>query len=274
VSTDSVRLRPGTYELRATLAESGRVTFTDPPGVTADPRSWSELLAALPERVTPTVSDVDLVCCVDLSAYGFGARRQLVAGCIELLGAEYSEPGRFRAAVIGYGDHIFNTRATPVGDRAEDKVVFGSRLASPADALDHLYALDTVEPGPWPSAPIEDALARIAPRIGRIPADRKVILLTVGDRPPHPSREGADGALPCPREYDWQRLLRQIESREGLVSLAVLDSGEHAGPAWRRLGRSGLHHLTRTDPERLAIAAGVIVPPHRRLPFPLLDNDG
>lgn len=273
VSIDSVQLPAGTHQLRAVLAGPGHVTFTEPPGVTPDPRPWSQLRSTLPARITQAATEVDLVCCVDLSAYGFGARRELVAGLIELLNAEYPEPGRLNAAVIGYGDHAFRTRANALDPPSTERVVFGTWLVPPDQAVDRLHELEAVEPGPWRAAPVEDALARVARRMDTIPAGRKVILLTVGDRPPHPPREGPDGVLPCPNEHDWQRLLRRIEERADLVSIAVLDSGEYAGPTWRQLGRTALHPLAKTDPHRLAITAGVIVPAHHRLPFPLLDDD-
>jgi hypothetical protein len=264
VSIDSVPLPPGSHRLRAVLAAPGRVTFVEPPGVAADKRPWSQLMAKLPPRLVPPVVELDLLCALDLSGDGFEERRSLVSELVEVLRQEYPEPGKFQIAIVGYRDHDFRIGVE------RHRVVRGAWLAPPAEAQRLLDRFRAVEPHPLPAAPVEDALHQIARRVDRIPGNRKVVLLTVGDRPPHPPREGPDGVLACPHQYNWRALLSRIE-RRCRTSLAVLDSGEHVGTAWQRLGRTALHRLDKTDAHRLATAAGLLVPPADRLSFPFLE---
>ncbi|HEU5160109.1 MAG TPA: hypothetical protein VFU43_24135 [Streptosporangiaceae bacterium] len=264
VSIDSVRLRPGAHRLHAVLAGPGRVKFSEPAGVVPDSRVWSELVASLPRRFIPPVGDFDLICALDLGADRFDDRRALVSELVELLRTEYPERGRSRVAVVGYRAHRFR-----VGEE-HDRVVYGRWLDTPDEAQRSLDGFRAFEPGPVRAAPIEDALHVIARRVGRIPPGRKVVLLTVGARPPHPPAEEPDGEIPCPLEYDWRSLLRRIRHRPGgLTSVAVLDSAKHYNFAWRQLGKTALHQLNLTDPRKLATAAGLLIPPSQRLFFPL-----
>jgi hypothetical protein len=259
VSIDSVRLRPGLHRLRAVLAGPGRVKFVEPSGIVPDPRPWSQLMANLPERFVSPVGKFDLVCALDLGDDG------LVGELVELLRHEYPENGRFRVAVVGYRAHEFR-----VG-RENKKVVYGRWLDPPDEARRALGRFRAFAPGLTRAAPVEDALELIAGGVRRIPADRKVVLLTIGERPPHPPEEEPGGEIPCPHEYDWRSLLSSIQRHPGgQTSVAVLDSAEYLGNAWQRLGRTALHQLSMTDAGKLAMAAGLLITPAERLSFPLL----
>jgi hypothetical protein len=265
LSIDSVRVAPGSHRLRAVLAGPGRVKFVEPPGVEPDQRSWSQLMATVPRRFTPPVGEFDLICALDLSGDGFADRRALVSALIELLRDEYPEPGRFRVAVVGYRPHEFRMGA-------EGRSVVSSRwLASAESAQDSLDRLRAFAPGKARAAPVEDALAIIARGVDRIPTALKVVLLTVGERPPHPPGEEPGGEIACPLEHDWRTLLGRVQRHKGLSSVVVLDSAQYLDDTWQRLGSTALHQLSRTDPHKLATAAGLLIPPAKRLSFPLLE---
>lgn len=268
LSIDSLALRPGTHEVRMVLADHGEVRIEEPAGATPDQRTWPELVDALPKRLTEPVAELSLVCLIDLSGNRFEARRELVRELVDLLWQECPEPGRLTVSVIGYGDHVYEP------GREEDRVVSGSWLRPPDQALTVLDRLRQVERGPLPVAPVEDALARVAAGVGGIPAGRRMVLLTVGDRPPHPATGGNDGVLPCPKPYDWQELLRVIERRPALTTIAVLDEIRDSDPAWRRLGRTATHPSRSVTAQRLAMDIGVLTPPAQMLPFPLLETPG
>ncbi|SEG88843.1 hypothetical protein SAMN04489712_12291 [Thermomonospora echinospora] len=268
LSIGSVHLPEGEHRLRAVLAGAGRIKFLDPAGITPEHRPWSELMATLPDRLAPQVAELDVVCLVDLSGDGSAARRRLAAEFVKLAARRLPEPGRLRVAVIGYGRHDFRMEAEDAG------VLQGKWLAPPAAALDTLDRLRQVWTDRIPSAPVEDALHQVAKRITTIPPERKVVMLTLGERPPHPPRDDPSGMLPCPHGHDWGSLLRRVQRHPGLLSVAVLDSAEHLTPAWRRIGGDALLRLDRTDAHKLAAVTRIVVPESGRLAFPLPASEG
>ncbi|TDD96843.1 hypothetical protein [Actinomadura rubrisoli] len=267
LSTGVVRLPAGRHRLRAVLAGAGQVKFVEPDGVAPERRSWSELMATLPEQLVPEVTELDVVCVIDLCAGGFESRRRLASEFVKLVKRRFTGPEQLRVAVVAYGRHDFRLEKEHAG------VLRGAWLAPAATALDTLAGLRPVRPDRVPGAPLEDALHQVAQRVARIPARRRVVTLFFGDRPPHPPRDDPDGLLPCPWGHDWRRMLGRIERHPGLTSAAVLDSSEHLGPAWHRLGRTALLPLAQADAWQLAAATHVIVPESGRLVFPMLDPE-
>ncbi|WP_289009782.1 hypothetical protein [uncultured Thermomonospora sp.] len=264
----SVHLGEGEHRLRAVLAGEGRIRFLEPAGVTPEHRPWSALVATLPDRLAPQITELDLICLLDLCEDGLTARRRLAADFIKLAARRLPETDRLRVAVIGYGRHDFRMEAE------QAKVLQGKWLTRPATALE---ALERLRPAPSdriPASPVEDALHLVAKRLATIPPRRKVVLVTFGRRPPHPPREDPSGLLSCPHEHDWQAQLRRIRQRPGLLSVAVLDSAEHLTPAWRRIGGDALLRLDITDAHRLAAKTQIVVPESGRLAFPLPVSEG
>lgn len=268
LSIGSVRLPAGVHRLRAVLAGAGRVEFVEPEGIVPDHRPWSELMATLPDRLAPEIAELDVLCLLDLSGDGLEPRRRLAAEFVRLAARRFPEPGRLRVAVIGYGRHDFRMEAEDAG------VLQGKWLAPAAAALDTLDGLRPVGPDQISGAPVEDALRLAARGIARIPPERRVVMLTFGDRPPHPPREDPDGLLPCPRGHNWRTQVQRIRQRAGLLSVAVLSSAEHLGPAWRQIGGTALLRLDRTDARKLAAVSRIVVPESGRLAFPLPAPEG
>jgi hypothetical protein len=267
LSISSVRLPAGTHRLDARLLGGGQVEFVEPPGVKPDRRRWSELVAGLPRRLTPEVTDLDVVCLVDRCGDGFEARRALATDFVQLVERRFPGPGQLRVAVLAYGRHDFRLEAEG------RSVLSGCWLGPPTAALDVLATLDPVRPDRVACSPLEDALHATARRLPSVPAGRRVVVLTLGDQPPHPHRDGPEGLLPCPDEHNWHTLLRRIEKRPGVSGVVVLDSFDSVGPAWRRIGRAGLLRLDRTDAHELAAVTRVVAPESDRLALPLLDSD-
>jgi hypothetical protein len=268
LSTQVVKLRPGTYRLRAVLDGPERVRFVEPAGAAPEQRRWSELLSLIPERLEPTVAAVDLICGVELGGdrEEVDARLSLVRELVKILDDECPEPDRLRIAILGYGEHELDTR------RDEPRVVRGRWLAPAATALDALAQLRAVEPDYHEAAPVEDMLHEVAGRLE--PVERKTVLMTVGGRPPHPPRPNVNGILPCRHGHDWTKLLRKVERRTDVSRIAVVDRlNAKDRPAWRRLGADALRELHHTEPRRLGIDIGVLMPQVQRLPFPVLDEE-
>lgn len=259
----------GTTEahVRVALDGPGRLRFADPPNIEDDPRAWADLIGSLPDHVdNSAIAPVDLVCAVELCGdpTSVEARLGLVRDLLDLVDTGDSRVDGVRVGLLGYVDHTYEQRPA---------------IASPAPIL--LSPLD--EPGPargvlghWrpsPSrhdyaAPLEDALHAL----GRMPWRRgsQRVLVTVGTRPPHPPRQGADPALPCPYRHDWRRLLDDAVDRFRLRRLAVAGpptwAGEgsagqlgqrHAAEAWSELGADGLFVAGEVTAGSLADLAGL-----------------
>ncbi|MEV0406905.1 hypothetical protein [Actinoallomurus sp. NPDC050550] len=270
LSINSVKLRPGTYRLRAVLDGPARVRFVEPAGVAPDERRWSELLSLIPERLEPSVAAVDLVCGVELGGgrEAVDARLRLIRELIKILDEECSEPDLLRIAILGYGDH-------PLDSRLDDRrVVRGAWLAPAAEALTTLARLRAVESEYHEAAPVEDMLFEAVGRIVRTTGVRKTVLMTVGGRPPHPPRASESRVLPCPYGHDSGKLLRTLERNTDVSRIAIVDRlNARDRPTWHRLGAKALYELPEAEPRRLGVDIGVLVPRVQRLPFPLFDQE-
>lgn len=272
LSVDSIRLRPGLHRVRAVLVGPGQVEFTEPRGVTADQRTWSELMDAIPAQLPAPIAAVDLICGIELGG-GDSAlvdeRLKVIRRLLSDLSEECPEPDRVRVAVLGYGDHPFDAR------QDGNRIIFGAWLASLAEALDSVSKFRHLGQGYPAAAALEDMLSQVVGRLGPtasapVPA-RRTVLLTIGGRPPHPPSANVRSILPCPRGLNWDQLLRKLERYPDLSRIAVVDrlpTGN--GTVWHRLGAHRMYELAQADPRQLGTDIGVLVPDVHRLPFPLM----
>jgi hypothetical protein len=271
LSAETVKLRPGRYQVRAVLEGPGQVRFIEPAGLVPDDRTWAELMEAVPERLGAAVTKVDLICAVELGGAReeVDARLRLVRELIKMLDEECTEPDQLRIAVLGYSDHIFDSRLE--GRR----VVSGAWLGAVPDALRAVGRLTAEERSYQAAAPVEDMLAVVASRLGKVRTGRKTVLLTVGSRPPHPARVGMASVLPCPNGCNWDQLLARLERNPDLARIAVMDRPLTRDTAafWNRMGAASLRHMGDADPRQLGIDIGVLVPHVQRLPFPLFEQE-
>ncbi|WP_214106093.1 hypothetical protein [Acrocarpospora catenulata] len=268
VSLHHAPLPPGRHRIKAVLERPGVVRFPGIPGLRADDRPWSEIVAALPVRLAPPPPPVHLICAVEVTGTEeeVGARQERAGELIELLADIHPDPRRVEVSVIAYGGHVFGNRYP---DRSAPEVAVWA--ASPIQALDALRSLDA-EPSQYPvGAQVEDMLAEVDARLRPGTQATGTVLLTVGARPPHPPRSDTSRVLPCPNRYDWQQLLRGLEQNHGLRTGAIWD-GEprHAPPAWRRLGSAALWSAAVPADEDLAIRLGVLPPSSAPLSLPLI----
>ncbi|WP_055479156.1 hypothetical protein [Sphaerimonospora mesophila] len=285
LSVSSARLTPGTYTVTAELVHAGKVRFIGLPGLVEDPRGWAELIGSVPSRLPPRTGPAHLICAVEVCgpeekvAERLGRAHQVIA----FLSAEFGD--RLQVSLIAYGAHSFDHSAP------EHPVEVTTWRGTPDHALDGLRLLEergAITRGfPYHphAAQLEDMLATVVRRLHRDGPtldglDRHrpapTVLLTVGDRQPHPARADRSGVLPCPRRHDWQTLLGQLGSRPGAVFGAIWDQPQHrareAHPIWRYLGTSALAHLDALDVRELTVDLGLAAPVVSRIPFPLIDD--
>ncbi|WP_433360646.1 hypothetical protein [Streptosporangium sp. CA-115845] len=263
---ESAHLRPGPYRVKARLRLPGAVDFLSPPGLTRDPRSVAELMAAIPRSFDP-VEQAHFICAVEVAgpAARVAARLDCAEKVIKAIHRQFPQPGRLRIGLLAYGGHRFDR-----GGRS-DRVIVTDWLAAPEDALKSLGWLGTAELGYPRAAQLEDMLAEVVRRLETAPRPQRAALLVIGDRPPHPP--GPDGeAVPCPHRHDWQRLLGALELQPDITLAAIRDQpGSPGGAAWARLGATALKSLDTVDADALGAQIGLAVPALRRIPIPLID---
>src|SRR6185437_9743084 len=106
------------YEVTIVLDGPGRLSFTDPAGVRPDDRPWHQTLASLPSKVSVPDGPIDLVCAIELGGTPeeVRTRKELVAGLLSIIEAEYPSPELVMVSVIGCVDHVFRPgfQHTPV----------------------------------------------------------------------------------------------------------------------------------------------------------------
>ncbi|GLX09465.1 hypothetical protein [Microbispora sp. NBRC 16548] len=273
LSVHSARLTPGRYLLTAELVRPGKVRFTGVPELARDPRGWSDLVAAAPSQLPPQAGPAHLICAVEVCGPDAKVEERLsrVRQMVSHLSAELA--GLLRVSLVAYGAHSYDHRSA-----GEHPVEVAAWQATPERALAALEWLEergTITEG-YPyyphAAQVEDMLDAVARRLTTSEQVRTV-LLTVGDRPPHPARTNRSLILPCPRPHDWRLLLGRVQSRPDIVLAAICDRQDtSAHPAWRQLGANALAHLDALDIRGLAADLGLAAPDALPIPFPLLDE--
>jgi hypothetical protein len=283
------------FELSARLLGPGRVELHTPHGplpANGAGGDWPQSLAGLPGRVLTPTADVDLAVLVEL-----GGTREAVSSRVafvrELVREFHDEPGA-RIAVLGYRDHFGRYRVDAIGrpEQEAEALVVGCGLSTPAGVfavLDRAALWRAVPVNDDHAAPSEDALRILADRTFEWRPGVRHVLLTLGRRPPHPSRVSTKGdvMLPCPHRASWETSLARLRDQQAVECLAVLDRMPGSGPAaeyalraWGQLGSQGAalvgdeaaiprrlkqavgHPPERVPRIRLATLAGVAVSPH------------
>ncbi|TMR05718.1 hypothetical protein ETD83_05625 [Actinomadura soli] len=244
-------LEPGRHTLVALLDGPGRVSFR---GLNAAPdlRSWSELVAQLPHGPIPASRRAHVICAVEVAgpaervAERLGRVRQIVT----TLGRD-APPGIFRFSLIGYGEHSFDGNPPR---RQIKPLPFSVWQGSPQTVLAELARFEQ-EPGGrragagYPlAAMVEDMLDAVVTKLRQAPADIRTVLLTIGERRPHPPTRHRSQVLPCPRRLDYEALLQELRASPGMTLAAICDlPADRADRAWRSLSDGRPAHLEAVD---------------------------
>jgi hypothetical protein len=258
--------RGGPAPLHIRLRAPGQVAVQAGSDVLADDTAgpgWPQLLTDLPDRlVREKPAALDLVLMVELggTAEAVGARVRLARDMVDTLGTAEA----VRVAVVGYRDHFGKHRVDAGADREHERLVVGCGL-SPLDRARSVFRRaerwEAVPVGDYRAAPVEDALQLVAGSAWRWTYQARHVLLTIGQRPPHPARAGrfGDPMLPCPHRFSWQHSLRVLRGNH-VECIAVLDQRAEPGYAeqsWRDLSTQGQFTLKEADPARLMHLVGL-----------------
>ncbi|MEV4457151.1 hypothetical protein [Microbispora sp. NPDC049633] len=273
LSVHSARLTPGRYPLTAELVRPGKVRFTGVGELTRDPRDWGDLVAAAPSQLPPRAGPTHLICAVEVCGPDAKVEERLsrVRQVVSFLSTELA--GLLRVSLVTYGAHSYDDRSA-----GEHPVEVAAWQVAPEHALAALEPLEDrgaiTEGYPYypHAAQLEDMLDAVARRLSTS-EHMRTVLLTVGDRPPHPVRANRSLILPCPHPHDWQSLLSRVRHRPDTLLAAICDRRDaSAHPAWRRLGADAVAHLDALDIRGLATDLGLSAPAALPIPFPLLDE--
>ncbi|MCG5220387.1 hypothetical protein [Streptosporangium sp. KLBMP 9127] len=269
LSVQTARLTPGRYDFTAELERPGRVRFVGLPGLVRDDRDWAELIAAVPAVLGGEVEPAHLICAVEVSGAAKQVDERLIRVRQMITVMSGGTTPELVVSLVAYGAHSYDRRAT------QEPVEVAGWLMSPEQALHSLTDWErrgATTPGYPYAAQVEDMLAEVADRLGKT-EPRRTVLLTVGDRPPHPPRVHRSEILPCPDRHDWELLLAWIERRAGMTLGAICDRPpEQADPIWQRLGGGAPIQLEVADVRRLGDDLGLSPPKAQRIPFPLIET--
>lgn len=248
--------RDRSADVTVELVRPGDIRLTGPDvALLDDGPSWADI-RTWTVGSNGTVPLTDLVCIVDLTGTPeeFAERTGFLR---DLLGLLEKYDDRFHVALVECSDHRF--RLDDV-----DHCVVVHPPDTPGKALARLAQWERFDPRNDLGAPIEDALAALPTRWR---AGSTHILLTLGDRAPHPPRheEGEPWLNGCPLGHDWEALLKAAKDDHDLCCVAVrwpraenelLRSVLPRDTAWSALGGGAWHDSTDTTPRDIADLLG------------------
>jgi hypothetical protein len=262
ISAHSVQLGPGPLTIQAILAAPGKVVFIKPEGATADPRTWSTLIDAVPPSLN-SAGPAHLVCAVDITglASAVAARLWRVEALIKELHSRHPVPHHLKVSVVAYGAHRSQ-------GEADDRVVVTDWMSDPETAALSLGRLGAARTSEDRAAQVEDALTEIHRRLRVTSGSLQTVLVVAGDAQPYPA-SNTDAIPECPNGHDWEGILSALESI-GCKRAAIRDrlTGHGAG-AWLRLGAGKVHAGDELNPVAFGQDVGLIVPTLNHMPFPM-----
>ena len=246
VVLDFVLHGPG--EVTVSRADGGRMESETP----ASAVELAELVSRLAQRVEAP-PQMDLVCAIEMSGEQVeeaAERVRFVGDLVRHLMEHQGETGAMRLGAIGYYDHLAQSPYRP-----RPTVL---RRARPGPVRTTLNALRN-----WPllqrerdtATSLEDALELAAaftePPVGGRNADRTVVVLVIGRRPPGLPHQHS--LVPtCPRGVDWREQVGRLRANGVQVMTRTDPPSEvpppdrvgrrlhrHSVEAWRELGRQG-----------------------------------
>jgi hypothetical protein len=283
VSMTSARIPPGTYDLTATLLRPGRVRFDGlPVKLGEDSRSWLDIVAAVPDRLD-MIGPAHLIVAVETcgTADEVQARADRAEQLIGQVRADADGPVAF--SLLTYASHSHDRG---IDDEPPTTLAWAQTESAPlARRLDRLRARGPAVSRYSRAAQIECMLAEIMRRLRgpeAIVAGRPV-LVTIGDKPPFPSRvDPATGIIPCPRRNDWRAIfLRLAEEHAGMAFGVIRDDDDDddlpdnpADDIWRNLGTDASSTLVAFDAHRFAVDLGLLSATMQYLPLPLAGSEG
>ena len=268
VSQQSAPLPPGPHPVTARLLRPGLVRFDGlPEPLSDDPRTWDEVLAAIPGRI-PVFRPAHLIIVIELCdpQLRYAQRVDCAVRLIQDVDDGARAPVRY--SLVGYGSHAYvrMTREDPI-----EELCWGDDAPVALGALGRLGNRKALADGSGHGAKLECALHHVAGRLA--PGDRtdeRLVLVAIGTRPPFPHEQGTDAALPCGRGLDWRKVLHGMTERHHGMAFGAIYDGEPPAEAWLMLGSHAHGRPSGFASRQFATTLGLIRPGLPAMPLPLL----
>jgi hypothetical protein len=199
-----------------------------------------------------SAGSLDLVLLVELGGYERKAGRDVAARLrlVKDVIGEFQAVPEVRIALLGYRDHRGFHERHEIGlpGREHRALVVGSTegFGTPQDLqwrLGQHKWWRSVKVRHDHAAPIEEALSMLAQDSWNWRPEARHVVLTVGQRPPHPAKEGPHSrAHRCENRLSWEEDVDRLRKNKEVEFLAVLDDeprNRYAADAWRALSSAG-----------------------------------
>jgi hypothetical protein len=266
----SAEIPPGTYQLTAELLHPypGHVRFHGlPVTLRDDPRSWDEIMAAVPLRLPAGTGPTHLIAAIEISGEPAMVLRRIqrVTALFEHVAEESAELTSY--SVITYGPHHINSNRDTYPEIPVHTLAWAVSVESTLDTLDGLAYHGALPKGYPFAAQVECVLAELANRLtGR---EGRPVLVTAGARPPHPRHTDPETQyIPCPEHNDGLAIRSWLKGRHpGMGFGAIRDPGREDN-LWEQLG-SDVTNGPFYAPD-FAARLGLTGQPVQLLPLPLL----
>lgn len=275
VSLESARLTPGAHDVTATLVRPGKVRFRVDglAGLTSpDPRTWFEILAAVPERLPPS-APVHLITVVELCGPErlFLQRIDCAERLVETIAAEAR--GTVSYSLAGYASHAFARMET---DIPVEVLSWAGSAHAMLGALGHLGSQGALSDGSQHAAKLECALHQVSVRLAGSGAQAaRPVVVTIGSRPPFPAKqEHISEILPCPNRKDWRQDLRQLSDKYPGIAFGAIHDGYPEVEAWKHLGSDARSRPDAFDVRQFTVNLGLLSPTTQFVPLPLTEQRG
>lgn len=266
----SGKIPPGTYELTAELLHPypGHVRLRGlPVTLRDDPRSWDEIMAAVPPRLPAGAGPAHLIAAVEISSEPAMVLKRImrVGALFEHVAESSADPTSY--SVITYGPHHINNNRDTYPEIPVRMLAWAVSVEPALHTLAGLAHHGALPNGYPHAAQLECMLAELANRLtGR---EGRPVLVTAGWRPPHPPRiDPGTRYIPCPEHNDGLAIRSWLKGRHpGMGFGAIRDPGPK-DDLWEQLG-SYLTNDTFYAPD-FAARFRLTGQPVQLLPLPLL----
>ena len=275
IELQSAAISPGTYEVQAVLVRQGHVDFQGLP-VKLEPerRKLQDIMRTVP-RELPAAAGAHLVCMLEVSG-GPEPLEQRIERLESLIGTAEAGGRPLKVSLVTYGSHAVGRGSAedPAKTLAWATTSHLAKLKlrevqeTKARRAKERESRQVTEREYGMAAQLECALREVNLRLTE--RDGYPVLVTVGDRPPHPSKvDLATEIIPCEKKVRWQDELSRLQEKLPQLRFGALFGPDARGDIWRDLGRDAHGDLDVVDMPTFAAQLGL----HesvQAVPFPVI----
>lgn len=268
IELQSAVVTQGTYSVRAELIRPGHVDFQGlPVRLEPDRRRLQEVVRMVPKRLKPSEA-AHLVCMLEVSGGPEPLEHRIER--LENLIKIAEDGGRpLKVSVVTYGPHAVE-RNVPEDPAAA--LAWATTTTMAVRTLQQVRGRRVPEREYRRAAQVECALRAVTSRLTS--RDGDPVLVTVGSRPPHPSKvDMVTEIIPCRDKVRWQDELTRLRTSLPELRFGALSGKGAVGDIWRELGRDAYAEVDVVDMPAFAAQLGLRAPA-QVVPFPIMRQRG